>query len=94
MDLPVGKQDEQFWREHVERLSKFKGSQTKYCADNGVTLSRLVYYKQKFSEKPKFSELKSFPEKTETISNVENRSNQPRLPDAKWLSQLIRELMR
>ncbi len=97
MDLPVGNQKEEFWKQHIDQMLKFKGSQREYAEQNGITLSRLCYYRDKYRKTSKFAKVvaadlaepKSGPKRP-----VDNSSYPHRLPDPKWLSQLIRELLR
>ena len=94
MDLPVGKQSQQFWRGHVEAAANFSGSRAAYCRQNGLVFSRFDYFRKKFSKKSIFSEVKPV-EKTSSESWIKVGASYPqRLPDPKWLSALILELSR
>lgn len=99
MDLPVGNQKEEFWQRHIDQMLKFKGSQREYAERHGITLSRLSYYRNKYRKKPSFAKVVASETRTEPAAEpkkaVDNSGIYPqRLPDPKWLSQLIRELMR
>lgn len=94
MDLPVGKQSQQFWRGHVEAAASFSGSRAAYCRQNGLVFSQFDYFRRKFSKKSNFSEVKSV-DKILLESRIAVGGSYPqRLPDPKWLSALIRELSR
>ena len=88
----------EFWREHVRRVALFEGTQGEYSRQNGISASKLSYYKGQFAPKSSFTkvvpkvspaaqqpQLKSVPE--EAISRV-------KIPDAKWLATFLRELFR
>ncbi len=99
MDLPIGIQKEEFWQGHIERMLKFKGSQRAYAEQNGVTLAQLSYYRDKFRKKSGFAKVvaakpaSGVEAKLGLKRTVENFDSYPqRLPDAKWVAQLIREL--
>ena len=97
MDLPLGDQKEEFWQRHIDQMLKFKGSQREYAEQNGITLSRLSYYRDKYRKKSKFAKVVAADvaaPKPEAKRPVDNASYPQRLPDPKWLAQLIRELLR
>ena len=98
MELPIGKnQRNEFWRGHVKRLSEFKGSRAKYAEENELSLSQLGYYLDKFSGKSKFAKVVEKKVDTEFAAPaaVEKFASYPQgLPDPRWLSRLIQELMR
>jgi hypothetical protein len=109
MDLPIGIPSDEFWQRHIDQMYKFKGSQREYASQNGVTLSQLHYYRYKFRKKAGFAKViaidtkrasapktaLSVEPKVEPKKTVENSDTYPqRLPDARWVAQLIRELLR
>lgn len=94
MDLPVGNQKEAFWQQHIDQLLKFRGSQREYAEQHGITLSRLTYYRDKYRKKSGFAKVVASEPVQERKKSVENPSYPQRLPDAKWIAQLIRELLR
>ena len=94
MELPVGKQNQQFWRGHVEAAASFSGSRAAYCRQHGLVFSRFDYFRRKFSKKSNFSEVRPV-DKISLASQITVGASYPqRLPDPKWLSVLIRELSR
>jgi len=94
MDLPVGNQKEEFWQQHIDQMLKFKGSQREYAEQNGITLSRLAYYRDKYRKKSGFAKVVASEAVPQPKRAVENSSYPQPLPDAKWIAQLIRELLR
>jgi hypothetical protein len=94
MELPVGKQDKEFWQGHVEAAENFSGSMSAYCKQNGLAQSQFCYYRKKFLKKSKFAEVKPVPAPVAEVRQKESTSQQQKLPDAKWLAALIRELVR
>ena len=92
MDLPRGEVTSQKidWSFHLRQAAEFKGSDSKYCRIYGLKKGQFTYHKSKLKVKqPKFSKLvvsekKSFPQK----------SYPQRLPDPKWFSEVIHNLMK
>jgi hypothetical protein len=92
MELPVGKQNLEFWQGHVEAADKFSGTIKSYCEQHGLSKVKFGYYQQKFRKKSKFAVIKPI-----TVAAAEPRPKeiqQQKLPEAKWLAALIRELAR
>jgi transposase-like protein len=100
VDLPVGKkQSKEFWKAHVDACASSSSSIAAYCEGHGLSKSQLTYYRQKFSRttnKSKFAEVKAIAAAGAAASPAvkEPVAHQTRLPDAKWLAALIRELAR
>jgi hypothetical protein len=85
MELPVGKQSPEFWRRHIKAMDEFEGSQAAYAATHGLSVSKLVYYRDKFKKADGFARV---------VEKVMPARSSPQLPDPRWLSQLIREFLR
>ena len=98
MDLLVGNQKEEFWQRHIDQMLKFKGSQREYAEQQGITLGRLTYYRDKYRKRTGFAKVvatETRPEpRPEATRPVDNPTYPQCLPDAKWIAQLIRELLR
>ena len=85
----------EYWQQHVKQMLDSKGSQRQYAEQNGLNLSQLCYYRDKFKKKTKFAKVVVSENKPEIKKVVDNLTAYPQgLPDPKWLSQLIRELLR
>ncbi len=99
MDQARSKQTKEFWLEHLRRLGEFGGTQGKYAELNGLSKSKLSYYKTKFAPKTSFAKVvakkPTAVEKPVIASpRVDKSAIVQKLPDAKWLAALIRELSR
>jgi hypothetical protein len=95
VDLPTGKQDKDFWLNHLAALEKYEGSVSKYCRENRLSKSKLSYYRGKTKEKKsEFSEVRPVGRPVKIEKDLVFPVYNHRLPDPKWLSQLIRELCR
>jgi hypothetical protein len=86
----------EFWREHVRRAALFDGTQGKYAEQNGISASKLSYYKGLFNPKPpSFAKVEP---KVEAIAlppkEVAKRIHQANLPDAVWVATFLRELFK
>lgn len=88
----------EFWREHVRRAVLFNGTQGKYAEQNGISASKLSYYKGLFNPKPRipsFAKVESKVEIPATSSKEATkqivRSN---VPDAVWVATFLRELFK
>jgi hypothetical protein len=85
--------NEENWREHVVRASKFAGSNSQYCRDHGLSYKTFSAHKVKLGfSKPK-GRPKAFIEVKPKVSNTEKpivrvESKKP-LPDAKWLAEFV-----
>jgi len=86
----------EYWKEHLRKLALFEGTQGSYAEQNGISASKLSYYKTKFAPHPSFAKLvpeKKPLEKPSSPSVIADR-NGPRLPDAKWLATFLKEFLR
>lgn len=82
----------EFWSEHVKRLASFQGKQKQYAEQNGISASKLSYYKRKLGTKAKFTKLNPA-----VISQAMPLSFSKAAPstspvDPAWLARLLREL--
>ena len=85
MELPVGKQSPEFWRKHIKAMDEFDGSQAAYAKSQGLSFSKLIYYRDKFKKADGFARV---------VEKVRTERSYPQLPDPRWLAHLIRELLR
>lgn len=84
-----------FWDEQLDKLSVYPGSQREFCAEHGLSESQLSYNKNKLNKKAKFSKIREVPlPKAERSVVGKSTYPQQRLPDAKWLAQFIREILK
>ena len=87
--------NKKFWDEQLDKLSVYPGSQREFCAEHGLSESQLSYNKNKLKKKAKFSKVREVPAlKAERAVVDKSTYPQPRLPDAKWLAQFIREILK
>ena len=92
MDLPVVKQDKDFWRSHVEAAANFPGSLAAYCRQNNLDSNRFNYHRNKILKKNKFVEVRPVENIVSEAMPKETASYPQRMPDPKWLAALILEL--
>lgn len=85
-----------YWREHIRRAALFDGTQGKYAEQNGISASKLSYYKGILNPKPTFA--KVLPEtriQAPTPPKEPAKStSQPKGPDAIWLATFLKELFK
>jgi hypothetical protein len=86
----------EFWREHVRKVALFDGTQGEYSRQNGISASKLSYYKGHFSPKSSFAKVvpKSQPELPQSQLRVGPEESKVKVPDAKWLAVFLKELLR
>ena len=87
----------EFWREHVRKAQLFEGTQGKYAEQNGISPSKLSYYKGLLNPKPKFTKLVAEVKPEASAPPVkESKSPAPHmhLPDAVWLARFLKEFLR
>lgn len=87
----------EFWREHVRKASLFDGTQGKYAEQNGVSASKLSYYKGLFNPKPKPSFAKVEPKVEAAAIPVKETTKkfvQTNVPDPVWLATFLREIFK
>jgi hypothetical protein len=88
----------EFWQEHVKKAAEFEGTQRQYVEQNGLSQAKLSYYKSKLVPRsPSFAKLKPEKptvEKPPMPREIAPTSTSSKLPDAKWLATLVKELLR
>lgn len=96
MDQASLKRKKEFWLEHLRRLSEFEGTQSHYAEQNGLSASKLSYYKTKFAPKTSFAKVVVKKPATAVIVSapLDKQKISQTMPDVKWLAALIRELNR
>ncbi len=84
------RQDEEYWREQVERSKSFAGTVDEYCVANGVSKSTLSRYRRLFGAVRKTSR-SAFVKIAPIIeaTPVKEASSRGRLPDPRWLAELL-----
>ena len=70
----------EFWREHVKRAALFEGTQGKYAEQNGISASKLSYYKGLFNPKPR----------SPSFAKVEPKIEMPPTPPKEAAKQIAR----
>jgi hypothetical protein len=88
----------EFWREHVRKVALFEGTQGEYSRQNGISASKLSYYKGHFSPKPSFARVVPKVQTEAPQSQLkfapEESSSKVKVPDAKWLATFLKEFLR
>jgi hypothetical protein len=89
----------EYWKEHVQKMALFEGTQAEYARQNGLSAAKLSYYKGMFNpKKPSFAKIitdtvrETAPSAARTT--VEDLPSKTKLPDAKWLAAFLKEFMR
>jgi transposase-like protein len=90
----------QEWRRHMAGVEAYDGSVVGYCKEHGLQTSSYYYWRRIFFESSQKQDLQSFvpvvvkPEKS--VSRTESlKENRPHpLPDAKWVAEVIANLIR
>ena len=81
------------WKRRLEEARVYPGGLAEYCQKAGVTLSALNYWRNKFRIRPAPSQsVQRAAFVPVQIFAAENRACGPKLPDPKWLADLIRHL--
>ncbi len=80
---PIAKLE--YWKEHLKKLAEFDGSQTLYADQNGISASKLSYYKYKLGPKPKPDVKPGF---TKVVAEKVT-AEKPALPDPRWMAEFI-----
>ena len=86
------------WSQHFVEAKKFNGSFATYCRERGIDYDQFMYQRDKIKNKLKSERamargLRSGFAKVHVEAPIEGNRYQ-QLPDAKWLSELIHNLMR
>ena len=85
----------EYWKEHLKKLAEFDGSQTLYAHQNGISAAKLSYWKYKLTPKPKatpsFTKVMT---STVTPPKAVAEKSAGAFPDAKWLANFLKELLR
>lgn len=96
MEPKESKAKELFWREHLQKLSEYKGGQREYADVNGISHSKLSYYKCKYAAKPSFSKVTIKPQAS--IPTQQQTSGRPaaifKNIDPEWLARFLKELFK
>lgn len=84
----------EFWREHVRRVALFAGTQAKYAEQNGISASKLSYYKGILDpQKSRFAKVVPTRPEPPTQPVKESLTNLA-TPDPVWLARFVKELLR
>lgn len=96
MDQAGPKRKKEFWLEHLRKLAEFEGTQSQYAEQNGLSASKLSYYKTKFAPKTSFAKVVAKKSAAAVVVSapLDKQTISQKLPDVKWLAALIRELNR
>lgn len=86
------------WGHHVEESKKFSGSYISYCREQKIDYDQFMYYKDKIKNKLKVEralarEVRAGFTRIKVEDPSQNKVPQ-QLPDAKWLSEFIYNLVR
>jgi hypothetical protein len=89
----------EYWREHVRKVALFEGTQGEYSRQNGISASKLSWYKGQFVPKPSFAKVVSKeptvacpPPQLKTVH--EDSNSKIKATDPKWLAIFLREFLR
>lgn len=89
----------EYWREHVRKVALFEGTQGEYARQNGISASKLSWYKGQFAPKPSFAkvspkELSAAAVQHQPKAVLEDSSIRAKTMDPKWLAIFLREFLR
>ncbi len=94
-------ESDEYWQDHLEKFSRFRGSSREYCKQNGLKYGRFYRFKRKLGfikvRKPyqkAFVQIKPAEELTEKDKPVILRPRGSNLPDPKWMAEFVKELLR
>jgi hypothetical protein len=86
------------WRDHIEKLKEYKGTQVSFCKEREISVRNFNYWKYRFKKESslalKISKPGSFLPVQVKAERVRSVSDHTVLPDAKWVSEIIFELSR
>jgi hypothetical protein len=89
-------ENESRWREHVERIESHRGTLTSYCRAHGLSLEGLKYWRNKVEAEACSVEKRTLPSAfipVQVLSSGEvTPSDDRRLPDPKWLAEVLMHL--
>ena len=92
-------QDEKFWKDHIAAAQKFRGTAREYCRLNGLNQQKFREYRRLFgftkrggSGQNAFIKVEAIPQVVPSIQKTFHK-RENRLPDPKWLAELITQLM-
>lgn len=81
---------EKFWRDQVRLFASFNGSQTAFCRHHGLSVSTFQYWHRKFHQTDR--EVQIVDPSPFIEVQVESAPSRPKMPDAKWVAELILHL--
>lgn len=94
---PIEKKE--FWKEHIRKVALFEGTQGEYARQNGISASKLSWYKGQLAPKPSFAKVVAKestvavpPPQLKTV--LEDSSSKMKVPDPKWLAMFLKEFLR
>ena len=95
MKYKPNRKKEEFWREHIEKASLFKGSFKEYCRQQGISSSTMSYWRDKFRRNnPSDSTPRltgQFIPVAVTTPPLQNHHH-VELPNPKWVAEFILHL--
>jgi hypothetical protein len=95
----------EIWKRHLTDIEAHVtqgGTRTSYCKTNGISLANIRYWRKKLGlgsrskEKPNRTNpavARSAFIPVQVVRDEDNQANQYRLPDPKWLAELVLQLM-
>ena len=88
-----------YWREHVRKVALFEGTQGEYSRQNGISASKLSWYKGQFAPKPSFAKVSSKETSAAVVQSqpktvFEDSSIKAKAIDPKWLATFLKEFLR
>ncbi len=84
-----------YWEDQVRRSKAHRGSLASYCRQAGIPVSALSYWRKKLAREPgRIDQGKSpfIAVQLGEAAAVPVHTGAPRLPDPKWVAQLILQL--
>ena len=79
----------EFWRAQVRQAAEFSGTASEFCRQNDLNLQAFYSWRKRFK-----AEAKIAPSAASPFVAVEVLPDRSRLPDPRWLAELIHYLAR
>lgn len=105
MNLPQDHSDAQNWRAHIVRAKTYLGSMIAFCREQNIDYDKFMYHRGRYINSQKIAAKSAgFAKIQATVaastqsaqvsaSSVTKQKSYPQLPDPKWLSELIHNLI-
>lgn len=87
------KTKELFWKEHLQKLSEYKGGQREYADVNGISHSKLSYYKCKYQKKSNFTKV-AIKAPPQVLPQIQIPTKPTKNIDPEWLARFLKEFFK